>query len=80
MDFLQCTMERKEGNTTETLVSWLPQKFAQQGKVLKLKSRETGRWVDGWIVKLVNKRLPLDEEIVIKRSMAYTKQRGISDI
>jgi len=80
MDFLQCAMERKEGDAKETLVSWLPQKFAQQGRVLKLQNRESKIWTDGWIVKSVNKHMPLDEEIVVKRSMAHTKQRGVSDI
>ena len=80
MDFMQCTMERKEGEKRQVLTSWLPQKFAKKGKVLKLKCRETGKWTDGWLVKLVNRQMPLDEEIVIKRSMAYTKQRKVSDI
>ena len=68
MDFMQCTMERKEGETREVLTSWLPQKFAKKGKVLKLQCRETGVWKDGWLVKRVDKQHPLAEEIVIQRS------------
>jgi len=78
--FYQCTMERKDGEVRQVLTSWLPHKFAKKGKVLKLKCRETGEWTDGWLVKVVNKQMPLDEEIVIRRSMAHTKQRGVSDI
>lgn len=44
--YRQCVLER--GNTTT--VSWIPEKYAETGKYLKLKN-ENGEWVDGWVVK-----------------------------
>ncbi len=31
-------------------VSWIPEKFAEVGKVLKIKN-DDDEWVDGWVVK-----------------------------
>ena len=46
--YRQCSLRR--GNTHT--VSWLPEKFAEQGKYLKLKGKD-GEWVDGWLVESV---------------------------
>ena len=44
--YRQCVLE-KENMTT---VSWIPEKYAEKGKYLKLKN-ENGEWENGWVVK-----------------------------
>ena len=44
----QCLVIRKQDDTTESYVSWLPDKFAVLGKSLKLKFGSV--WSDGWKV------------------------------
>jgi hypothetical protein len=72
-------MERKIDDKTETTTSWIPEKFAIRGKVIKLENRETGEQTDGWKVIMVgSKRKESDE--VIERSQDYKKTRKASDI
>ena len=44
MNYCQCELMKE--NTRQ--VSWIPEKFAKLGKILKLK--ENGEWIDGWKV------------------------------
>jgi hypothetical protein len=76
----QCTMERKtsEGGRS-VLTSWIPDKFAFKGRVLKLKDRATGHWKDGWVVVSVNPHKKLQKEIT-ERSQDYKNTRKASDI
>jgi hypothetical protein len=47
--YRQCKLHKNvDGNISE-MVTFLPEKFASIGKVVKLKS-EDGVWVDGWVV------------------------------
>ncbi len=46
--YRQCRMSRKN----EIQVSWIPEKFAVQNKVLKLKNYKD-EWENGWIVENV---------------------------
>lgn len=48
--YRQCELEKAEESATRTMVSFLPEKFAAVGTVLKLKD-DDGNWSDGWIVK-----------------------------
>jgi hypothetical protein len=43
--YRQCLLKRGESQQT----SWLPEKFAQVGQLLKLKS-DAGEWEEGWVV------------------------------
>jgi len=49
--FRQCRLTRKVENGEARMVSFLPEKFAIVGKVLKLKDEDTGKWTNGWIVE-----------------------------
>jgi hypothetical protein len=60
----------------EFLTTWIPEVFAEVGKVLKLK--ENDRWSDGWKVMKVYSRRESTE--VSERSKDYKKQRKASDI
>ena len=48
--FKQCKMVKKEFGREVHTVSWIPEKFAVVGKVLKLKNKE-GEWDDGYVVE-----------------------------
>lgn len=51
--------------------SWIPEKFAVQDKVLRLKNA-AGKWEDGWVVVLIGKtRLP---ENLLPNTHAEVKQ------
>lgn len=50
--YRQCRMV-KEGCLFQ--VSWLPEKFAVVGKVLKLRNDDTGEWDNGWVVTCAGK-------------------------
>jgi hypothetical protein len=50
--YRQCILRR--GHTVTT--SWIPERFAEAGKVLKLKD-DDGEWQNGWVVQSVHARL-----------------------
>lgn len=47
MKYKQCVLI----NGTLNTVSWIPEKFAKKGHMIKLKNGE--QWVNGWIVESV---------------------------
>jgi hypothetical protein len=56
--FRQCRLVKKIQAGTRHQTSWLPEQFAQVGKVLKLRD-DGGVWEDGWQVEAVSQtRLP----------------------
>jgi len=75
----QCMMKRKVDNKTAFLTSWIPEKFAIKGKVIKLEERETGKITDGWEIVMVGSKRKESKE-VIERSQDYKKTRRASDI
>jgi hypothetical protein len=77
--FYQCTMEKKKTNSKSVLTSWLPEKFAQKGHVIKLKNRKDGTWSDGWVIKNVGPFTRSQDEVV-SRSQDYKRTRKVSDI
>jgi len=78
--FKQCALKliNKDGSETNTK-SWIPEKYAVKGKYVELKSRETGKWVNGWEVTLVGLKRLTEEQIVLQ-SQFHKKQRKASDI
>lgn len=70
--YTQCQLEK--GNKTE--ISWIPAKFAQPGKYIKLKA-DNG-WDDGW--KVVETYATMDEESLRLKERDYRNQRDASDI
>lgn len=53
-------------------VSWIPEKFAVVGKILKLKED------NGWEVVSVGSRM--ESSVVNEKSQEYKKHRGTTDI
>lgn len=64
-------------NETREQVSWLPERFAVQGKVLELQD-EKGVWENGWVVKAAYNKLP--EEIVIRNRDLHKHHRKATDV
>ena len=46
--YKQCILERRDNSSITRTISWIPEKFAIEGKILKLK--DYGAWTDGWKV------------------------------
>lgn len=50
--YRQCLLRKHvDHTTTQSQVTWLPDQYAVQGRVLKLRYAD-GTWVDGWVVKV----------------------------
>lgn len=73
MFYRQCTLKR---GTTET-VSWIPEKFAQKTRPVKLKQHD-GSWSDGWVVVEVGARASEEQVRLMERD--HTRTRKASDI
>ena len=69
----QCKLQKGNIKTT----SWLPEKFAVEGKCLRLK--ENNKWSDGWLV-ISTSDFSLPADYVIDRSQDYKRTRKASDI
>jgi hypothetical protein len=55
--YRHCRLVKPVASGEQVLVSWIPEAFAQVGRVLKLK--DAGGWDDGWVVREVwASRLP----------------------
>lgn len=51
--YFQCSLSRRRDDGTIIVqVAWIPAKFAEAGRVLKIKATD-GSWVDGWTVTSV---------------------------
>jgi len=69
--YKQCTLRKTlNPTTTRTQVAWIPEKYASEGKVIKIRN-EDDQWDDGWVVlsngdtKRSEKQLP-DYHAMIK--------------
>jgi hypothetical protein len=72
--FVQCDLRRVNGQVD---VSWIPERYAQRGKMLKLKNVE-GVWENGWEVVALHTRRRFDELELKERD--YLHQREASDV
>ena len=53
--YRQCALQRAEGAGVCRVVSFLPEKYAAVGHVLRLRDHR-GQWSDGWVVCSVGAR------------------------
>ena len=75
--FVQCLLTKWTSDGNLKTVSWLPEKFAYSGRVLKLKS-DDGTWNNGWVVQeTYNART---KDFVLSHERDYAHQREASDI
>jgi hypothetical protein len=75
--YRQCSLSKPTVRGQKTQVSWLPERFAVIGKVLKLKDGEN--WDNGWEVTGVGDTRQ-EESVLIDRSQDYKRTRKASDI
>lgn len=73
MAYVQCEL-RKEGRVE---VSYIPQKFAQTGRILELKNN--GTWENGWVVASVYGPPRSDEDVLANRDN-YKYHRNNTDV
>jgi hypothetical protein len=64
-------MERRIHEGVMVTVSFIPEKFAKVGEVVKLKN-EDGRWTDGWVVKRVGQSTTFDSKKAIRQHRKNT--------
>jgi hypothetical protein len=74
--YYQCHLERREGNQTTHLVTWLPERYAVLHKWLKLKDKN-GIWTDRWCVVYIGARRTAEQ--VLARENDWKHQRQVSD-
>ncbi len=71
---MHCVLRRVDGAKQ---VSFIPEKFAEIGRFLKLKN--DGEWSNGW--EVINVYPPLiDSEVVQARSRDYKSHRKATDV
>lgn len=74
--YVQCRLKREvRRGIFQSMVSWLPDKFAAKGRILRLKNR--GEWEDGW--QVMETWSKCEAEKVEARERDYLKQREVSD-
>lgn len=71
----QCHLQK--GDTHQ--VTWLPKKFAVEGRIVKLYDEVTDSWEDGWLVTSVGTQ-SFPSKYIAERSRDYTQTRKASDI
>lgn len=59
--YRHCRLVKPVATGEKVVVSWIPDQFAELGRVVKLKD-DNGQWEDGWVVREVwSERLPASE-------------------
>jgi hypothetical protein len=74
--YRHCELEKAVPTGSVRRVSWIPEKYARLGEILKLKM-DSG-WENGWIVRIVGERA--DEVAVRAFWNLWTKTRKASDL
>jgi hypothetical protein len=75
--YTQCLLQKQTASGWLKTVAWIPDVFAEEGKILKLKD-ENDNWSDHWQVEKVFNTLL--EEFVLEHERDFTRQRKASDI
>ena len=77
---VQCHLEKPNpegtGMTQDTV--WIPKRFAQVGKFIKVRDPKSKEWEDGWKVTACYTEAPSKQ--VLERSQDYKNTRDASDI
>lgn len=71
-----CELQKKVNDGTKIDMAWIPERFAQINKIVKIK--KDGGWDEGWEVTYVGPRQLAS--IVENQERDYLKQRKVSDI
>jgi hypothetical protein len=73
----QCTLEKHKSDRTIKTVSWIPEKFAELGRIVDIK--QDGKWSKGWKVGNINPMKQFNTTMA-ERSQDYKNTRKASDI
>jgi hypothetical protein len=73
MNFNQCLLVNE--NDGRATVSWIPSKFAEVARKVRMKFTE---WEDGWVVMEVGTQKTQEELTML--NAAYRHQREVSDV
>lgn len=78
MNYVQCLLKKNLlNNVIKMKTSWIPEQFANVGKVLKLKNKNN-QWNDGWIVEKIFGEC--DKKTIEENERNYTIHRKATDI
>lgn len=61
MNYRQCRLQKKIPNGVREQVSFIPEPFCREGKILKLRD-EDGNWENGWKVIFASENSHTEEE------------------
>ncbi len=76
--YTQCIMERKINGVRSVKIAFIPDKFAKEGKYVKLQD-EKGNWVDNWRIFAVG-CFSMDKDHVLVVESQHKNTRKVSDI
>jgi hypothetical protein len=76
--YRQCLLVKKVPDGVMQQVSWIPEPYCKEGKVLKLREEGSDVWTDGWVVKSPSE--PREAEKIEHDCRLYLKTRKASDI
>ncbi|MFW5890944.1 MAG: hypothetical protein ACOCUI_01895 [bacterium] len=75
--FKQCLLEKEIGSKKKSIISWIPEEYASEGKIVRLKNKEG--YSKNWVIKEVFRfSISLDELDLIERH--WKCHRKITDI
>ena len=77
--FKQCELTKAMDGGLARMVSWVPEKIAVAGAVVRLKDAETGLWSGGWTVANVA-GAALPGKVLERQSRDHLRTRNASDV
>ena len=77
MLYVQCLLSKFVHGGCLKTVAWIPSKFAERRRILKLK-REDGSWSNDWMVEEIYSQH--EESFVLEHERDFTRQRKASDV
>ena len=77
--FKQCELTRPQDGGLARMVSWIPERIALAGAVVRLKDPETGSWTEGWTVENVTEPA-VPAALLERQSRDHLRTRAASDI
>ena len=76
--YVQCELKRNVGDGSEQTVSYIPQKFAKVGHVLRLKD-DNDEWVDGWVVESAGSEIVEGDQIPDSHKAIKSHRKATGD-
>ena len=77
--FKQCELTKPLDGGLARMVSWIPERIARAGAVVRLKDPETGDWTEGWTVQNVTEPA-MPASMLERQSRDHLRTRAASDV